>query len=42
MKKADLVKDSKLTDLEPGFNPLYIVTQNKETYLTYIYIDLEQ
>ena len=42
MKKADVVKDGKLTDLEAGFYTLYIVTQNKETYLTYIYIDLEQ
>ena len=29
-------------NLEAGFYTLYIVTQNKETYLTYIYIDLEQ
>ena len=42
MKKADVVKDGKLTELEAGFYTLYIVTQNKETYLTYIYIDLEQ
>ena len=42
MKKADVVKDGKLTDLEAGFYTFYIVTQNKETYLTYIYIDLEQ
>ena len=31
-------KNGKLTDLGKGFHTLYIVTQNKESYLTYLYI----
>lgn len=38
LKKAKVSKDGKLTNLEKGFYTLYIVTQNKETYLTYLYI----
>lgn len=38
MKKADVVKDGRLTNLESGFYSLYIVTQNRETYLTYLYV----
>ena len=39
LKKAKVSKDGKLTNLEKGFYTLYIVTQNKETYLTYLYIN---
>lgn len=42
MKKASVTKDGRLTGLEAGFYTLYVVTQNKETYLTYLYIDTEQ
>ena len=38
MKKAKVTKDGKLRNLEKGFYTLYIVTRNKETYLTYLYI----
>ena len=38
MKNAKVTKDGKLRNLEKGFYTLYIVTQNKETYLTYLYI----
>lgn len=39
LKNAKVSKDGKLTNLESGFYTLYIVTQNKETYLTYLYIN---
>ena len=39
LKNAKVSKDGKLTNLEKGFYTLYIVTQNKETYLTYLYIN---
>lgn len=39
LKNAAVSKDGKLTNLESGFYTLYIVTQNKETYLTYLYIN---
>ena len=39
LKNATVSKDGKLTNLERGFYTLYIVTQNKETYLTYLYIN---
>lgn len=38
MKNAKVSKNGKLTDLGKGFHTLYIVTQNKESYLTYLYI----
>lgn len=38
MKNAKVSGDGKLTDLNNGFYTLYIVTQNKESYLTYLYI----
>ena len=38
MKNAKVTKDGKLRNLEKGFYTLYIVTRNKETYLTYLYI----
>ena len=39
LKNAKVSKNGKLTNLEKGFYTLYIVTQNKETYLTYLYIN---
>lgn len=39
LKNAKVCKNGKLTNLESGFYSLYIVTQNKETYLTYLYIN---
>lgn len=39
LKNATVSKNGKLTNLESGFYSLYIVTQNKETYLTYLYIN---
>lgn len=38
MKNAKVANDGQLGNLENGFYTLYIVTQNKETYLTYLYI----
>ena len=38
MKNAKSTKKGKITNLENGFYTLYIVTQNKETYLTYLFI----
>lgn len=38
MKNASVSKNGNLRDLDSGFYTLYIVTQNKESYLTYIYI----
>ena len=39
LKNAKVCKNGKLTNLESGFYSLYIVTQNKETFLTYLFIN---
>lgn len=39
MKNAKVAKKGKISNLDRGFYTLYIVTQNKETYLTYLYIN---
>lgn len=38
MKNAKVSKNGKLKDLDIGFYTLYVVTQNKESYLTYLFI----
>ena len=38
MKNAKVSKNGKLKDLDLGFYTLYVVTQNKESYLTYLFI----
>lgn len=38
MKNAKVSKNGKLSNLETGFYTLYIVTQHKETYLTYLFV----
>lgn len=38
MKNAKVIKNGKLKDLDIGFYTLYVVTQNKESYLTYLFI----
>lgn len=38
MKNAKVSKNGKLKDLDIGFYTLYVVTQNKELYLTYLFI----